>query len=181
MTDTSSRRGYTLLELLVVVTILLILGAVLVPTMAGMFRDTRTKATADQVRNSLGEARSFAVQHGYTYVVAVSADGKQIRVTVDDPDGLIAPGSGVPTNRTEDVEKEVTLKPLSSDGQQPVPDASGWYVLASYKADGTCLESSAEVQVEEPGVLPMIVSIRGLTGGSTTSVSKTPATAGAAR
>src|SRR5438132_8200215 len=87
MTAARNRRrpGYTLMELLVVLALLLILGGLLAPTFSASSRDTGVKAGADLVRGRMEDARGNAIEDARPYRFAVSADGTRVRVS---PDGL---------------------------------------------------------------------------------------------
>src|SRR4051812_631594 len=93
MTAARSRRpGYTLVELIVVMAILLVLGAMLAPTLRATSRDTNVKAGADIVRGRMEEARANAIEDSRPYRFSVSVDGTRVRVSPDGfEEGMVQP------------------------------------------------------------------------------------------
>ncbi|MCQ4638024.1 prepilin-type N-terminal cleavage/methylation domain-containing protein [Anaerovorax odorimutans] len=58
----NTRRGFTLVEVIVVLVVLAILAAVLVPTMIGWIRKANEKAAIVEAENILRAAQTFAVE-----------------------------------------------------------------------------------------------------------------------
>ncbi len=165
------RRGYTILELLVVMTAVVILGSVAVPTIFGMQGDTRSKAGADMVRAAMNEARAKAMEDGQAYRLAVSSDQQHIRIAPDDDQAVNNnsssghdEGTGGPFVREENLPENVTASVLLGQNEQSTQDQAGWVRVATFLPDGTCREDSIEVELREPGVAPYVVRLRGLTG-----------------
>jgi prepilin-type N-terminal cleavage/methylation domain-containing protein len=174
------RPGYTLLELLCVVAVLAILGAVILPTLGGLFRDTRTQAAGDMVRGWASEARARAIEDGRSYQLLVSIDGRRLRVGPDELEQAEQPaetGAPLPLSREDALPDTVTLMPMMI-GESVAVAPAGWVVVCTFKPDGTCREASAQFQLQEPGVNPLTVSVRGLTGGVVVSPSTQPAVGG---
>lgn len=166
MTRPDRRRGYTLLELLCVIAVLVVLGAVVLPTLSGMFLDTRVKAGADLVISHCSDARSYAIEHGRSYQVFVSPDYKRLRVGPDESEQPEQSGSSTPTPpfvRETDLPTAVTLVPINT-GADAGTSTNGWLKLVTYKPDGTCREAAAQFEVREDGVVPLVVNVRGMTG-----------------
>ena len=186
----SPRSGYTILELLVVITILLILGAVVLPSITGMARDTKGQAAADAVRGHAALARSRAVEDGRAYQLLVWPDGTRLRVAPDESEQPEQPADGTATPaliRETALPPTVTLVPISfGTDQQQTTDANGWIKLATFKPDGTCLEDGVQFELREPGAAALVVNVRGLTGSVTVNTQKQtqqtqPSPAGGAR
>src|SRR2546423_12565547 len=91
------RRGYSILELFVVMAALLILGAFALPTLFGMRGDTRSKAAADILKARMNEARAKAMEDGTPYRLAVSGDPRRL----PPPPGTLQAARGHPTTRAE--------------------------------------------------------------------------------
>lgn len=161
----SLRKGYTLLEVLVVMLILVVLGAIAVPSMRALSGNTKTQAAADMVRSRLATARASAMEQGIPHTVVVSPDGTQVRVKVSEQ--YTASPSAAPATSAdalpETVQVEMVVQPSLDESHNPY-DSDGWLRFVTYLPDGTCDEDSAAVRVSEPGQNAMIVKVRGLTG-----------------
>jgi type II secretory pathway pseudopilin PulG len=156
----------TLLELIAVLAALLVLGAALLPSLAGLSRDTNVKAGADLLRQRMAEARSHAMADGRVYRVAVSPDGGTVRVSPD-MESQADPDADAPFFAEDAFPKGVTAR-VAADPESPsASDSSGWSVVATVLPDGTCREDGPEVVVSEPNCYPITVQIRGLTGATT--------------
>ena len=168
------RDGYSLIELLVVLAALVILGAVLVPTFSGMSRDTKVKAGADVIQARIAEARAAAIEDARPYFLLLSPDGTRVRVAPDEQfaDASAGEAENGPFHAEQDLPAEVTARAVVG-GMAATPDADGWVRVATFLPDGTCKEDSAAVELTEPGVYPLTIRIRGLTG--TSSVAAGPA------
>lgn len=166
MTRPARRPGYTLLELLCVIAVLTILGAVVLPSLAGMFVDTRVKAGADLMVAHCSDARAYAIEHGRAYQVFASPDGKRLKVGPDESEQAEQSGSSTPTPpfvRETDLPTAVTLVPINTGGDAGTA-GNGWVKLVTYKPDGTCREPAARFELREDGVKPLVVNVRGMTG-----------------
>lgn len=67
-----SRRGFTLLELMLVMALLVAITALTIPTLSGPLDNHRLRQGADQVRSSWVRARATAMEKGRTYVFTYS-------------------------------------------------------------------------------------------------------------
>ncbi len=168
------RRGYTLLELLVVLAVLLILGLAVSLTMEGNYANTRQKAAADLIRARIADARSRAIERGEWFRVAVSEDGTRLRVAPDTPQFATYAANEAPAflaTVTEDRFDKATAAVLADSGQEPARDGE-WITIATLKPDGTCKEEQVLVEVREGDLAPIYIRVRGVTG--TASVVRQP-------
>jgi prepilin-type N-terminal cleavage/methylation domain-containing protein len=176
MTRSAHRTGYTLLELLCVIAVLVILGAVILPTLNGLQRDTRMTAAADMIHGWCSEARVRAINDGQQYQLFVTPDGLRIRLGPDESEQVEQPSDGTritPLYREDNLPDTVTLVPMMTGEDQPV-SSNGWLKLATFRPDGTCRETTVQFQLTEPGVTTRVVTIRGLTGHVTVNALTTP-------
>ena len=172
------RTAFTLLEMLMVIAVILILGAVLVPALVGMWSNNRTKAGADMAVARLADARGAAISHARPYRVSmlVTPDGLcQIRVAPDESEQAEQPAADEPVatlTRVDTLPTGVVFTPKS----EGTPHTDGWTTLVIFLPDGTCSEAS-EFWVEEPAhpdITPLIVRVRALTGVTTVNPSTAP-------
>jgi prepilin-type N-terminal cleavage/methylation domain-containing protein len=166
----TARRGYTILEVIVVMAAILILGSFILPTLFGMRGDTRSKAGADMIRGRMNEARAKAMEDGVPYRLAVSSDKKRLRLAPDTYESTgVAPtttdtNSTGPYIREDDLPDTVLADAMLDQNDQSTQDTAGWVRVATFLPDGTCKEDGVEIDIREPGVVPFIIRLRGLTG-----------------
>src|SRR5262249_27782851 len=80
------RSGFTLLEVLLVMAILVILMAVSFPSMMAMYGDSKVRGAADEVVGAWAEARARAIDDGIAYRFAVMPGKERYRIAPDSPD-----------------------------------------------------------------------------------------------
>jgi prepilin-type N-terminal cleavage/methylation domain-containing protein len=169
VTTHPARRGFTLFELIVVMALLLLLAAVILPSVGAFRGDTRQRAGADVIRGELAIARSRAMEEGRPYRIAISQDGKRIRRAPDTLDfGEVAAfGHADGAAPAVDFEFEhVTAEVFSDQMDTSPPAVNGWVTIATVQPDGTCREDQVIVVVKEENNGQIRVRIRGLTGSS---------------
>lgn len=102
------RRGFTTLELLVVIFILLVLTAITFPNLSGWARNQRLKGVARDLMSHFQFARLEAIKRSTTIALAFNpGDGGVGNYTVFVDDGE---GGGTPGNLIQDNEAEATLR-----------------------------------------------------------------------
>lgn len=159
------RDGYTLLEVLLVMAILVILVAVSIPSLDAMYGDTRVRGAADDVRGAWAEARARAIDTGVGHRFAVIPGSERYRVAPDSHDYW----DGSKETEADGDDGKVLTGSLPSgivfDIKQDLPEeAGGWRVIATFLPDGTCRDDARVVVQPSDGGSPLIVSVRGLTG-----------------
>lgn len=160
------RAGYTILELMVVMMIILILGAIVGPSLLGFWGNNRTKAAVDLVTARLADARGAAIAHGIPYRVCASPDGLQVRVCPDESESteqLASEQPSTPLYQQDPLPKGVTLTPMTV-GTAQSDSADGWITLVVFMPDGTCRDDASEFTLSETDQIPQVVRVRGLTG-----------------
>lgn len=168
----NTRRGFTLLEILLVMAVLLILAAVTIPSLSSLYGNVRQRAAADVVRARLADARALAMETGTAYRVAISADNTKIRVGPDGADFGDLPASAQATGTAKVIEstleKATVERGIEPDEPPAVVDASGWMTVVTFLHDGTCKEDTVMVRILEGDFPPLRIQIRGVTGGTRT-------------
>jgi len=166
------RAGYTLLEMVAVLAVLVILGAVIVPSLSGFYGNTKQRAAADILRTRLAEARAKAMERGTPFRVAIHTDKNRIRVAPDTEDFASIPADDPPSYNslaTEDTLDEATVELITEQSDERPADSGGWLTLATMRGDGSSKESrSAMVSIKQRDFAPIQIQVRGLTGQART-------------
>ena len=166
------RGGYTLLEMVAVVTIVAIAAAITIPGIQAMLADGRREAAGDQIRARLADARALAMAHGKPFRVGFVANAGHFQVAPDDDPAWDAVD---PTPIDEDelirgeLPENVVFCLTESDlvGQAGPPTAGGgWETAAVFLPDGSA-EEDVTFFYGKAGYQPTGVRVRGLTGAVT--------------
>ncbi|AMV29053.1 hypothetical protein VT84_31955 [Gemmata sp. SH-PL17] len=168
MPTCSTRRGFTLVEVLVVMAILLLLAVVVLPSIGAFRGDSRPRAGVDVIRGELAAARGRAMTEGRPYRIAIGANGSRIRRAPDGPEFTETGGFDRADGGAIAVEypfEHVTAELLSDPSAAP-DTGSDWVTIAVVLPNGTCLDDNIIVGVREGQDGPLRVQIRGLTGTS---------------
>jgi len=91
------KAGYTLTELMVVLTIMGILATLVIPAFAGFLRRTRFQGSQNQLMSDIYYARSLAITQHKT--IAMQFDAGQYRI-VDTTDGSVERTTNAPRGVT---------------------------------------------------------------------------------
>lgn len=158
-----SRRGYTLLEILVVVAVIAIIAALATPSIEGMYGHVRMTASIDQVKGQWAEARAHAIDHGVNYKFAVMMGQNRFRVAPDlaefwsggDASGQLEEGTAYV--HEDELQKGVLF--TSASGGTP----GEWQQVAVFMPNGECKED-AELTLGGTNYRSHVMKIRGLTG-----------------
>lgn len=169
MTARHHRRGFTVFELVVVIALLLLLAAVLMPSIGAFRGDSRQRGAADTIRAELSVARARAMEEGVPYRVALSKDKSRIRRAPDTPEFATAGAFGQPDSAARVVDyafEGVTAEVIAEQADASPMEAEGWVTVAVVQPDGTCRDDYATVVISEEGNGAMYVRVRGITGAS---------------
>lgn len=168
MRHPSRRRGFTLLEVILVLAILVLLSSLALPSLSRIQNDGKLDGSADAVRSAWTEARSHAVEEGQMYRFAIAADSGKFRVAPDRDDywtGDAPPADDAnPATVYEDNLPQGIRFTMSPDSSSPTADSGGWTRVATFLTDGTCRETSVEIRFSMTAMPPRIVRMRGMTG-----------------
>jgi Tfp pilus assembly protein FimT len=189
------RKGYTLLELVIVIAVLIVLGAVIVPTLTSSYSNTRQKSAADLIRARVVEARAKAMERGVWYRLAINEDKTRIRLAPDGPDfSTLTPDNppGFNSQVVEDKLDKVTAEVIAdpNNPQQSSGNSSGgggsaqqttdgnvlsngavakdgeWVTVMTVGPEGICKEFFTTVSVKESKFEPIYIQDRGLAGSA---------------
>jgi hypothetical protein len=160
--------------MVVVLVLLIILGAVIIPSLAGYYGNTKQRAATDLFRTRLAEARAKAMERGIPFRVAIMKNTNSVRVAPDgdtfdtmQPDDPPGPDSQATEDKFDsEVSFDVFLDP-TDDRNTPSP--GGWTTITTMKANGDSKESlPANVVFKQNNYSPIQIQVRGLTGQART-------------
>jgi type II secretory pathway pseudopilin PulG len=193
MTTRRCRRpAYTLLELILVAAVLAMIGAIVYPSLKGMYGYYKVNGAVDTIRAAWASARARAIEEGQPYRFAVISGTGKYRVAPDSDSGwgdsstASSSNSSTGSNHTPPLILEATLPEgvaFSGDGSvplsggMPAPAApptgggGGYGPGIVFLPDGTA-RADARLDFQVRGALPMTLSLRGLTGAVTVKTGK---------
>ena len=165
-----SRGGFTLLEVILVVTLLVVIVSIAVPMFGRLYGDMRMDAAADTVRTNWAEARAHAMNEARPYRFAVKPGTNEFRVAPARVDywpgtelppviGDISLGDSQPMDLSDSLPEGVTF----SVEDASAPDDSGWVPYATFMPDGSCRDN-VRLRIESSDFKPITLRLRGMTG-----------------
>ncbi len=167
------RRGFTLLEVTLVMAVMVLLAAMALPSIETMYGDVRLSAAADQVRGRWADARSKAIDEGRPYRFATQPDG-QYKIAPDTAD--FWSGSGDPTGGEANdsdtpplvVEESLPqgMKFADESNSGDSSDAGPWQTAIKFLPDGTA-SADKTITISADGYRPVQLRVRALTGAVT--------------
>jgi prepilin-type N-terminal cleavage/methylation domain-containing protein len=179
----TSRGGYTLFELALVLVLLVLLAAIAYPSLDSLMSTFRMNAAADMLRANWADARAYAMNEGRAYRFSVVPGKGNFRVAPDSPDywGGNDPSPADPNNpplvvddalpkgvrfATPDSFQSTSLE--AGDSSLPVGtvDAGSWTTIVTFLPDGTTKED-VEIIFTGSGARPLDIRLRALTGAVT--------------
>jgi prepilin-type N-terminal cleavage/methylation domain-containing protein len=182
------RPAYTLVELLLVLTILCVIAAVAWPSVLRMQADHDLSAAVEDVRQQLGNARTWAIHSGAAYQFRFEPKGQRFCVVPFEPEPMPAANAGnsgsavAPTMRKFGgaVAKKIAFISRDASGlpsAQKIPEAAlaglpnaselsnvGWSGPIVFTPEGTAID--AVVTLGDARGYRIDVTIRGLTGAA---------------
>ena len=78
--ESPCRRGFTIVELLLTLAIVVTIAAMIVPSFASLLADRRVARAGDQLRVEMMQARLAAMRSGRTYLLQLRTSSNQLRV-----------------------------------------------------------------------------------------------------
>ncbi len=179
-----NRRGYTLLEMILVLAIVVILLSVAYPSLTAMQRSYRLEGAADAAKGGMASARAQAIEEGRPYRFAIVPGKGNFRVAPDSA-AYWSGGQPPPPQGTAPplvLEGHLEGAWFGEAGQYNEGDATAlepgevgpdqWKTVAVFLPDGTARapdgtdDSLPEVviPVATEGTRPLVVVLRLLTG-----------------
>ncbi len=184
----SHRFGYTLLELLIVLAIILIVSAMAAPGLMERVRNGNVREAAQQVTEVLAAARTYAIDTGVDYHFRFEVGGNNVIAIPAEPENTLSNSNSSETDtagllyHTAKLSEEIVLQ-YSKDSTSGVETLKGqafgnlenggelasksWSQPILFRFDGS--SESMTFRVMDKELRSCDVSVRGLTGAISTS------------
>jgi prepilin-type N-terminal cleavage/methylation domain-containing protein len=164
----SPRRGYTLIEIMLVLALLVVLAALALPVLDLFQAGPRLTAATDTVREFLTQARTRAIQDRRPYRFAVKDGSGDFRVAPDSSDFWPdSPSSSIPALADDaPFVVEGTLPPkvvFDVAGSGAGSGGGDWTAVVTFQADGTA-SADGQVCFRTAGAAPVTLRLRAATG-----------------
>jgi len=182
----SSRPAYTLMEVILVMVILVVISALAVPVVTGMFTGRTLDAAADTVKGELTKTRSKAIENRAPYRFAIKENTGMYRIAPDTDDywsgGSVSSSGNADGDCQEPQVIEGSLPEKVCFGQSTGVGmnsgaGSDWKTVATFLADGTALEDVQVSISSQDGAAPILIQLKASTGS--VSVASLPASSNA--
>jgi prepilin-type N-terminal cleavage/methylation domain-containing protein len=169
----TSRRGFTLLEVTLVMAVIVLLTAMVLPSIEAMYGDVRLSAAADQVRGRWADARTKAIEEGRPYRFATQPDG-QYKIAPDTAEFWGGSGDATagesndpdspPLVIEESLPQGIKFADESNAGDSS--DGGPWQSALKFLPDGTA-SADKSITLQADGYRPVQLRVRALTGAVT--------------
>lgn len=180
-TPRADRAGYTLLELVLVLALLVVVGALVIPSAEVMYGQFRLTQGADSIRAAWASARAYAIDEGRPYRFAIIPNYGNFRVAPDSPD--FWSGGGQSQGPSDSPNPPLVLNqtlpkglrfaapdvaPASTQGTESSlpPDSVNpemWSSRTVFLPDGTASQD-VEIVFGASGTMGLVLKLRSLTG-----------------
>ncbi|HVS36002.1 MAG TPA: prepilin-type N-terminal cleavage/methylation domain-containing protein [Gemmataceae bacterium] len=174
------RRAYTLFEMLVVVALIAILAGMAIPSIEGMYADSRLQAAADQIVGQWSAMRARAITEGRPYRFSVRSGSGDFRVAPDGSDAAPASDNGDGLVTEDSLPNGINFDTvnasasnsfgsvgMSDDASGGEADSGSWTSVAVFLPDGTA-QDDVGITIRTPQSGPISIKLRALTGGIST-------------
>ncbi|NBU74772.1 MAG: prepilin-type N-terminal cleavage/methylation domain-containing protein [Planctomycetes bacterium] len=175
------RGAFTLMEMILVMTLIVILAALVVPSIRGFYKGEKLMAATDGVRAAAAQARLMAIDYGIPYRLSVVPGRGNYRAAPDTDEAWVSGQGGelptvegvVPPDIALRVQTQGQNLSISDEGEVATAfevgkvSADMWTTVAVFRPDGTA-DRTVEIICSSAHSLPLSITLRGLTG--TTSV-----------
>lgn len=178
-----ARKAFTLFELLLVCAVLALLGAMLYPSIEGMYSGYRVSSSADQVRAAWAMARTHAMDEGRPYRFSVKPGTSEFRVAPDASSYWMGNDAlqqnddpkNPPLIQSDEIPKPIVFNIDDSNPLTP-PDPTvttqttsvgkvegNWTTIAIFLPDGSA-QDDVKISLQSGGSKPTTLQLRALTG-----------------
>ena len=184
----SGRPGFSLLELLIVIAVLLSVSAMAIPPMMDRLQNGRVQDAAESVREVLANARRYAIDAGVDYHFRYELNGQAFVAIPAEPSPVLANSYSGDEEDTRivveagELDETLFIKPMSGadtlseslevEAFTDLPNAGElaqktWSAPILFRFDGTAEDS--QFHVMDDGTRTAEITVRGLTGSARVS------------
>jgi prepilin-type N-terminal cleavage/methylation domain-containing protein len=170
---TRSRQGFTLLEVVLVAALILVVGALCVPSLNSLFGYYKVQAACDAVRGAWASARMHAMEEGQSYRFAVVPGKGNFRIAPDNPafwsGDTPDPSLGYVFEDVLPSKVRFALEGSSADANGPDSADVGsvspgeWVTVAIFLSNGEA-QDDRDITFSCAGTSPMTLRLRAMTG-----------------
>jgi prepilin-type N-terminal cleavage/methylation domain-containing protein len=165
-----NRSAYTLLEMVLVLTLMVVLAAMAYPVIESMQAGPRLTAATDLLKAKLNDCRTHAIEDRRPYRFAVRDGTGDFKIAPDTSD-FWDDGLGGPSADPDD-SSWVIESTLPDKVAFVIADTGGgsgeWRTLVTYLADGTA-KDDVEVTLQTRGAPATTIRLQATTGAITTA------------
>lgn len=179
--------GFTLFELLLVLSLLVVLGGLVAPMLSGAFTQSKLNSAADDIQSAWSEARLMAIQGGSPMAFRCLLGGPEFETKpyhfgIEETETQVRPDDERTQPNEEEVERDSNqasgkladglmfseaaaasaLDSTDPGTQSSMRDGAGWSVPIIFYPDGQ--SSDALVRIAHEEGRGVAVTLRGLTG-----------------
>lgn len=172
------RKGYTLLEMVLVVGLLVIIAGLAYPVVDNMYASSRLNAASDTVRARWSEARSRAMEERRGYRFAVKDNSGEFRIAPETTE--FWDDADESNNGSNDDQMALVVEGSLPDqvffggtGAAASSAAQEWRKLVVFMPDGSASED-VEVTFATQGSRAVTLKLRATTGCAVTAVATLP-------
>ena len=177
----SRRNGLTLIEVILVLSLLVVIGAVSVPYLNGSFSRAHLHGASDVVRDAFARGRLAAVQTGQTHVLRFEPKGSRYQIVPldhlglpetsalppDDPDAEHSPHDMLRVSQARLPDNVIfAAGDVAASNQVAAllgaPADEAWSAPVLFNPDGTTSDASVLLQNDQGQTIR--VTLRGMTG-----------------
>jgi prepilin-type N-terminal cleavage/methylation domain-containing protein len=174
----NARRGYTLMEVMLVMAVILIISAISWPAMDSLYEGVKLEAASDALKAGWSEAQARAVNEGRPYRFSVIPGKGNFRVAPDSADYWLGsnPAPDDPENPPLVMEKSLPKGIIFTPNGEATPPSNGdtaypdnavpsgeWSTMAVFLPDGTA-EDDCDVTLRISDSRPISLHLRAMTG-----------------
>lgn len=182
--NTKRATGFSLFELLIVMTIIVTITAMAAPNMMERVRNGRVQEAAEDVREVLAFARQQAIDSGVDYHVRYEVDGQAVVAIPSEPQPTLVNQAGSNSSQAQVLVMSLVLEPEkmflramkgeNAGGEQLEPavfanldgneglSSRSWSAPILFRFDGSAEDRTFRLMDEENRTSE--ISVRGLTG-----------------